>query len=414
MNFHKKNKIENKIPAKFFYIWDYLEWGGAQILFLGIMKEAAKHGEVLAIMPEGSNSQLLRFLDNVNVPYKFFPANTDIKPAPSIKRKLERHKNKFNAERSLLKYLKQFDFTDSIIHTELAPWQSLTAILFLMRKTHVFVTMHNSLTEVNKLRYLSWKLKFKILTKSKRFHLFTANNDTRESVKPFVSKKFFESIKVIYANINPDEIDEALGVEFDREKLLSKHKIPQNKFLVFCVGQFIDRKGRWVFLEAAKKILEHNDDIAFVWISNSNTGTEDLKRVENYDLKDNFRFLTSEQIGTEHIDLFKMLRLADVFALPSFLEGLPISIIEAMALGIPTISTKINAIPEALKHLETGLLINPGNIDELKDAILQLKNDQQLRNKLSTNGRKFALENFNEKVVAKIAVETYIEAFNGR
>ena len=72
-------------------------------------------------------------------------------------------------------------------------------------------------------------------------------------------------------------------------------------------------------------------------------------------------FLSSDQIGTEHVDLFKLLRLADVFALPSYVEGLPISIIEAMALGIPTISTNINAIPEAIKHLETGILIEAGN-----------------------------------------------------
>ncbi len=105
-----------------------------------------------------------------------------------------------------------------------------------------------------------------------------------------------------------------------------------------------------------------------------------------------------------------MLRQADVFALPSFLEGLPISILEAMALGIPTVSTNINAIPEAIKHLETGLLIEPGNPDELKEAILLLKNDLVLREKLSIQGKKYVLENFDEAVVAKIAIERYINS----
>ena len=414
MKFQKKNITDSKKPSKFFYIWDYLEWGGAQVLFFGIMKEAKKHGEVLAIIPEGSNPQLLNFLDNLKVSYKFFPAHTDIKPAKTLKRKIERHRNKIKSEFTLLKFLNKFDFSDSIIHTELAPWQSLTALLCLLRKAPVFVTMHNSLTRVNKLRYFLWKTKFRILTKSKRFHLFTANQDTKESLKPFVSKEFYKTIKVIYANINPDEIDEALSIDLNRAELLEAHKIPKNKFLVFCVGQFIDRKGRWVFLEAAQKLLKENNDIAFVWISNSNTGTEDLKRVESFGLKENFRFLTSDQIGNKHIDLFKVLRLADVFALPSFLEGLPISIIEAMALKIPTISTKINAIPEAIKHQETGYLINPGSSDELKDAILKLKNDQNLRERLAKTGREFVLQNFNENVVAKTAVETYIQAFGGK
>ncbi len=126
---------------------------------------------------------------------------------------------------------------------------------------------------------------------------------------------------------------------------------------------------------------------------------------------ENFRLITSDQIGTEHIDLFKLMRLADLFALPSYLEGLPISIIEAMALGIPTISTNINAIPEAVKHLETGWLIEPGNSDLLVEAVQTLKDDECLRNKLSRNGQRFVLENFNEDVVAKIALESYLDAF---
>jgi glycosyltransferase involved in cell wall biosynthesis len=176
------------------------------------------------------------------------------------------------------------------------------------------------------------------------------------------------------------------------------------------VGQFIDRKGRWVFLETAKKLLEKNQDIAFVWISNSKPTKEELEKAKKFELGEDFIFITSDQIGKEHIDLFKLLRTADTFALPSFLEGLPISLLEAMALGIPSISTDINGIPEAIKHLETGYLIKAGSGDELVKAIQKLKDDKILREKLSKNGREFVLENFNEKAVAKIALERYLEA----
>ena len=230
--------------------------------------------------------------------------------------------------------------------------------------------------------------------------------------KPFVSGKFLETVQVVYANINPSEIDEALKTNIDRAELLEKYKLPKNKFLVFCVGQFIDRKGRWVFLEAAQKILKTNQDIGFVWISNSQPSDDELEKARSYGLGKNFVFLTSDQVGKEHVDLFKLLRLADVFALPSYLEGLPISIIEAKALGIPTISTDINAIPEAIKHLETGLLIKPGDSEELKNAILKLKNDETLREKLKKNGCEYVLGKFNENEVAKIAIKTYQESFS--
>jgi glycosyltransferase involved in cell wall biosynthesis len=270
--------------------------------------------------------------------------------------------------------------------------------------------MHNSLPAVPKWRFFLWRLKFRVLTSNNNFNLFTANINTKESLRPLVSKSFFNKITVIYANINPQEIERSKIVGQESDEIYRKYGLPANKFLVFCVGQFIDRKGRWIFLEAARQLLKENDEFAFVWISNSKPSSTDLEKAKSYNLGENFLFITSDQIGTAHIDLFKLLRQADVFALPSFLEGLPISILEAMALGIPTVSTNINAIPEAIKHLETGLLIEPGNPDELKEAILLLKNDLVLREKLSIQGKKYVLENFDEAVVAKIAVERYINS----
>ncbi|MBA4122671.1 MAG: glycosyltransferase family 4 protein [Acidobacteria bacterium] len=401
-------------PKNFIYLWHYLEWGGAQVLFFGLMKEAKKKGEVLAVMPKGSNMQLLKFLNNLGVSYEFFDAHIDAAPADSLKRKLERHWKKLYCEFVLLKYVGKYDLKNSVVHTELAPWQSLWALLWLCRKSTVFMTMHNSLPAVRRWRFLLWKLKFQILSRNKNFHLFTANQDTKESLRPFVSGEFLETVKVIYANINPEEIDEALTAQVDRAVYSKKYNLPKEKFFVFCVGQFIDRKGRWIFLEAAQMLLKDNNDIAFVWISNSKPSAVDLEKAQNFGLGENFRFITSDQVGSEHIDLFKLMRLADVFALPSYLEGLPISIIEAMGLGIPTISTEINAIPEAIKHLQTGLLIDTGNSIALKDAIQKLKDNDELRESLSKNGREYALAKFNEKKVAEIAVESYIEAYQQR
>lgn len=85
-----------------------------------------------------------------------------------------------------------------------------------------------------------------------------------------------------------------------------------------------------------------------------------------------------------------------------------------MALGLPTISTDINAIPEAVKHLETGILIKPGSSDELVNSIQRLKDNENLRKQISEKGREYVLEKFNQKKVVKIAVESYIEAFNNK
>lgn len=67
------------------------------------------------------------------------------------------------------------------------------------------------------------------------------------------------------------------------------------------------------------------------------------------------------KIGSTRLDILRFFRIAGIFALSSFVEGLPIALLEGMALGIPSISTRINGIPEAIKHMETGILIEAGD-----------------------------------------------------
>nr|MBA2737959.1 glycosyltransferase family 4 protein [Pyrinomonadaceae bacterium] len=205
-------------------------------------------------------------------------------------------------------------------------------------------------------------------------------------------------------------IDAAISENINRQEILEKYNLPSNKFLILCVGQFIDRKGRWTFLDAAKKVCEKNDDILFVWVSNSKPNAEDLRKADEYGLGENFRLIISDEIGNDRTDLLRFFRLADVFALPSYVEGLPISLLEAMALGIPSISTNVYAIPEAVKNLETGILIEAGDDDALVNAILTLKNDDKLRKKLSKNGRAWVLKNFDEREAARIVIAAYKES----
>ena len=400
-----------KRPKQILYVWNYLDWGGAQIYFLALMKEAKKHAEVRAVMPEGSNPQLLKFLEALGVPCDFVPVHTDNKPAQGIKRKLERHYRKLRSEYVFCRFLEKYDLKNAVVHAEFAPWISFGALVWLALRTRIFTTVHNSVYPAQFWRHWIWKFKFGVLSRLKNFHIFTANEDAKKCLRGYVTPEFYDSIEVTYASINPKEIEDALALELNREELCRKFKIPAGKFLVFCVGQFIDRKGRWVFLEAAQKIAKEDSDIAFVWISNSAPPAEDLEKARSYGLGENFVFLTGEQVGRERNDLFSMIRLADVFALPSFLEGLPISLLEAMALGKAVISTRINGIPEAVKHLETGVLVEPGDAESLADAIRKLKSDAELRERLSAEARRYVLKKFDERSVAKKAFEIYKDSF---
>jgi len=392
------------------YAWNYLEWGGAQIHLLAIIKEAKKEFDVVVVLPEGSSEQFIKFLVEENVEYEFFKGHVTVEPVRGLIKKISKHRQKIKSERTLLRYLEKFDLSDSIVHIDLSPQQSIASLMRLSWRTRVFITLHNALPAVPKWRDRLWKMKFGAISHLKNFRVFCSNQDAKNYFKRYFTEEFGNTIKITYTSINPPEIDAAIAENFNREELLEKYNLPLNKFLILCVGQFIDRKGRWTFLDAAKKVCEKTDDVLFIWVSNSKPNAEDLKKTDDYNLGENFRLITSDEIGSERMDLFRVFRLADVFTLPSYVEGLPISLLEAMALGIPSISTNVYAIPEAVKNLETGILIEAGDDDALADAILTLKNNGKLRKKLSKNGRDWVLKNFDEREAARIAIAAYKES----
>ena len=86
-------------------------------------------------------------------------------------------------------------------------------------------------------------------------------------------------------------------------------------------------------------------------------------------------------------DVSKLLADADIFCLPSFSEGLPVSIMEAMAVGVPVVSSWISGIPELATNEVTALTVPASNIPALAAALKSITSDEALRNTLVTNAR---------------------------
>ena len=104
-------------------------------------------------------------------------------------------------------------------------------------------------------------------------------------------------------------------------------------------------------------------------------------------------------------DVAAMLARADVFVLSSTSEGLPLSILEAMAAGLPVVASSVGGVPEAVEDGETGLLVPPRDPVRLAAALERLLVDPALRRRLGSNGRErvrqhFGLEAFQQAHVA--------------
>lgn len=397
---------------KLIFFWTYLEWGGAQVYFMAIMKQAIKTWDIVVVLPRNSSPELLGFLDQIGVGCEFLDFHLDSDPAPTIGRKIQRQWRRIKGEIASFRWLTRYDLPNSVVHIETQPWQSWIFLSFLvLKRANVFVTLHNAPFTPQHWRRLVWMARMHFLSRLSGFHIFTSNLDTKNKIRSLVSEQFWNQIAVTYTAVDKSQIQNVLESGRDIVGARGHHGFRANDFIVLCVGQFIDRKGRWVFLDAAKKVLSGDKNVRFVWLTPSVTSDEDLARIAKYDLGDGFKLVLSESLGSTREAVLEFFRIADVFALPSFIEGLPISLLEAMALGLPSISTNVYAIPEAVIDRETGILIDAGDSRALAREIEHLRKDPSLRERLANKGQARVLATFDEKTSAAIALNKYRECF---
>lgn len=129
----------------------------------------------------------------------------------------------------------------------------------------------------------------------------------------------------------------------------------------------------------------------------------ELKRVMNYIKDKNINDVVEIFRERPHHEIKQFYSSADIYLLPSYFEGLPYTILEAMAYGLPIISTKVGAIPEVIEEGINGFLIKPGNVGALTEKIEILIKDRILREKIGKNNR--------EKIEKEYSMDKQVEKY---
>lgn len=206
-------------------------------------------------------------------------------------------------------------------------------------------------------------------------------------------KKYYYSIsnnkKIFVINNAIEDID------FKKYKRI----YPKNEFIVLFLSNICKRKGAYDLLKAIKSIDEKA--IKFVFVGPYEDKEKLFKEVNKLKINDKCRFV-GEIIGKER---FKYFASADMFVLPSYAEGLPVAILEAMSFGLPIISTNVGAIPEVIEG-ENGILIRPGDIAELKKAILMITKEDKIKYKI--NNKKKINDKYTQKIFKSKLREAYL------
>ncbi|MCD8288236.1 MAG: glycosyltransferase family 4 protein [Porphyromonadaceae bacterium] len=170
-------------------------------------------------------------------------------------------------------------------------------------------------------------------------------------------------------------------------------KEPGQLHLLF-LGTITQQKGIYDLLHTIKRYKKELSNKVYLHIGGK--GEERQLRQEMAELAMDDRVIYHGFVANE--EKFRLFCLSDVLVLPSYIEGLPISILEAMSYGMPVIASRVGGIPDIVKDKETGYLITPGNTEELGEAILTLLNDPQKRAEMGKKAEESARNHFPQKV----------------
>lgn len=154
-------------------------------------------------------------------------------------------------------------------------------------------------------------------------------------------------------------------------------------FEILCVGRLVPAKGQHVLLAAVEELVREGRPVRLRLVGDGPDRAALERAVVARRLGAHVRFE-----GAVNQDGIRALYArADAFALASFAEGVPVVLMEAMAMGVPCVSTRITGIPELIRDRIDGLLVAPSDPGELAAALRRLMDDPELRQGLGRAGR---------------------------
>lgn len=160
----------------------------------------------------------------------------------------------------------------------------------------------------------------------------------------------------------------------------SRKSKQENYPIIGIVGRLDPIKGHKYLLMALEKVKKVYPKLKCLIIGDGPIRGELETLSESLGLRNNVEFLGFRR------DVQSLLGLMDIFVLPSLSEGLPNSILEAMASSVPVVATNVGGIPEVITDKKNGLLVPPKDVDKLAEAILQLAGDSALRQNIIHGG----------------------------
>ena len=181
---------------------------------------------------------------------------------------------------------------------------------------------------------------------------------------------------------------------------------------IFCCSRIVPRKNILGMIEAFERVVRKAPQAELRIGGSAEPGylRACMKELERRGLSSSVRFLGSLSVKDVQNELSK----ANCFALPSFQETAPLSIAEAMAVGVPVVASAVGGVPDFVEHGATGFLVDPRDARGVGDAMLRVISDDRMALAMSRRAKEVVRSRSMASIVARKTVEVYREILNER
>jgi glycosyltransferase involved in cell wall biosynthesis len=177
---------------------------------------------------------------------------------------------------------------------------------------------------------------------------------------------------------------------------------------IACVGRLVPNKGTQFLVEAAPLILASHPDVEFVIVGEGPLKEHLVHMAERLGVRHAFQFR-----GTVH-SVADVLRGCYLLVRPSLTEGMPLTVLEAMACGLPVVASRVSGTPEVVLDGETGLLVEAGNVGQLAQAIKRLLGDESYAMKIGQNALRLVKAHYSWDNTAELTRKVYEDVLSSR
>lgn len=367
--------IENK--QKILYIVTQAEWGGAQKYVFDLATNLTEKFDItVAAGAEGASRELLDKLVSAKIKnFTFKHLKRDINLWHDILAIFE-----------IVKFLRQNNF--DIIHLNSTKAGVLGAIAAQLNRIRpkIIYTAHGwaYLEPLPFYKHWLYLIMEKIVARLRDYTIVLSEKEKQIALQYGTAK--LNAISVISNGIDLKNLH-----FFTKEEARQKLNLPADEFIIGTIANLYKTKGLEYLIETVKQLA--NVQIVIIGEGPERKNLE--KKIKQNKLEEYVTLDGSLSLAYQYLPAF------DIFVLPSIKEGLPYTLLEAMAAGLPIVATDVGTVPEITKNQKTGLIVPPADSQAITEAIAILIKNPEFAQQLGANAKevfkKFDLRTMIEK-----------------